>query len=244
MSVLMTLLISSLLAYFLYYFEIKFLTQKRINWITTFSGAYLLGITFIHIIPEIFNDSAHAGHSHAGHAHGGEGVAMMGFWIFIGFFIQLLLDFFSKGIEHGHVHKKIGWTVVIALSVHSFIEAIPIFTDSDHQHNQLMFGILLHKIPVSIVLANILKQDPISKSKAFLLISLFVISAPLGILSGANFAFLQSYHKEILAIVVGLLLHISTTILFESTSDHHIKIQKLIAILLGFGLSFSLMFSH
>lgn len=239
MPILITLLVSSLLAYFLYYFDIKFLTQKRVNWITTFSGAYLLGITFIHIIPEIFNV-----HAHGSHSHGEEGSTMMGFWIFIGFFIQLLLDFFSKGIEHGHVHKKIGWTVVIALSVHSFIEAIPIFTDSDHQHNQLMFGILLHKVPVSIVLANILKQDPISKKKAFLLISLFVISAPLGILSGANFAFLQSFHKEILAIVVGLLLHISTTILFESTSDHHIKIQKLIAILLGFGLSFSLMFAH
>lgn len=239
MPILMTLLISSLLAYFLYYFEIKFLTQKRINWITTFSGAYLLGITFIHIIPEIFD-----AHSHGSHSHGNEESATMGFWIFIGFFIQLLLDFFSKGIEHGHVHKKIGWTVVIALSVHSFIEVIPILADSGHDHNQLMFGILLHKVPVAIVLANILRQDPISNKKAFLLITLFVLSAPLGILSGANFTILQNYHKEILAIVVGLLLHISTTILFESTSDHHIKIQKLIAILLGFGLSFSLMFAH
>ncbi len=239
MIILIGLLVSSLIAYYLYYFDIKFLTSERVKWITTISGAYLLGITFNHIIPEIFN-----GHGHGGHHHDGGDSEAIGFWIFLGFFIQLLLDYFSKGIEHGHVHKKIGWTVVIALSIHSFIEAIPIFTDAEHQHNQLMIGILLHKVPVAIVLANILKQDPVSKSKAFLLITLFVLSAPLGILSGANFSILQDYHKEILAVVVGLLLHISTTILFESTTDHHIKIQKLIAILAGFGLSFLLIFFH
>ena len=239
--ILVALLVSSLLAYYLYYFDFKFLTQERVKWITTFSGAYLLGITFNHIIPEIF--SGH-GHGHASNHHDGGDLESMGFWIFLGFFIQLLLDYFSKGIEHGHVHKKIGWTVVIALSLHSFIEAIPIFANGDHQHNQLMFGILMHKVPVAIVLANILRQDPISKSKAFMLISLFVLSAPFGIISGANISVLQDYHKEILAIVVGLLLHISTTILFESTTDHHIKIQKLIAILVGFGLSFLLIFSH
>ena len=241
MIILIALIVSSLLAYVLYYFDFKFFTSERVKWITTFSGAYLLGITFVHIIPEIF--SVH-GHGHRGHSHGSDNTSAIGFWIFLGFFIQLLLDYFSKGIEHGHVHKKIGWTVVIALSIHSFIEAIPIFTDTGHQHNQLMLGILLHKVPVAIVLANILKKDHVSKSKAFLLITLFVISAPLGILSGANFAILQEYHKEILAVVVGLLLHISTTILFESTTDHHIKLQKLVAILTGFGLSFLLIFSH
>lgn len=239
MSILIALIVSSLLAYYLYYFDIKFLTSERVKWITTFSGAYLLGVTFIHIIPEIFS-----GHGHASHQHDSGDSGAIGFWIFLGFFIQLLLDYFSKGIEHGHVHKKIGWTVVIALSIHSFIEAVPIFTDMNHQHNQLMLGVLLHKVPVAIVLANILKQDPVSKSKAFLLISLFVLSAPLGIVAGANFTVLQEYHKEILAVVVGLLLHISTTILFESTTDHHIKIQKLIAILAGFGLSFLLIFFH
>ncbi|MGB0868375.1 MAG: ZIP family metal transporter [Flavobacteriales bacterium] len=240
MAILIGLILSSLVAYLLYYVDFPFLTSKRIKWITTFSGAYLLGITFFHILPEIFGGHGHASHQH----HVESDVTMMGVWVFAGFFIQLLLDFFSKGIEHGHAHKNIGWTVVIALSVHSFIEAIPIFTDSDHQHNQLMLGILLHKIPVAIVLANILKEDTVSKKKAFTLISLFVLSAPLGILAGANFGFLQEYHKEILALVVGLLLHISTTILFESTSDHHIKIQKLIAILAGFFLSFLLIFSH
>lgn len=239
MYILTALILSSLLAYLLYFFDVKFLTSERVKWITTFSGAYLLGITFIHIIPEIFS-----GHAHGSHNHGVEDFGSIGFWIFLGFFIQLLLDYFSKGIEHGHVHKKIGWTVVIALSIHSFIEAVPIFSDFGHQHNQLMLGILLHKVPVAIVLANILKQDPVSKTKAFMLISLFVLSAPLGILAGSNFTILQNFHKEILAVVVGLLLHISTTILFESTADHHIKIKKLIAILAGFGLSFLLIFFH
>ncbi|MGB0883655.1 MAG: ZIP family metal transporter [Flavobacteriales bacterium] len=241
MLILILLILTSFLTYIFYFLELKVLTPKRIQWITTFSGAYLLGLTFIHILPEIFGQ----GHHHHHHDHGESISAMrIGFFVFLGFFIQLLLDYFSKGIEHGHAHKSVGWTVVVALSIHSYIEAIPIFSNQDHQHEQLMLGILLHKLPVAIVLANILKKDQQNRSKSLILITLFVLSAPLGILSGYSFSSFQAFHKEILALVVGLLLHISTTILFESSSDHSIKLPKLLAILVGFGMSFLLIINH
>ncbi|MBL4710802.1 MAG: ZIP family metal transporter, partial [Flavobacteriales bacterium] len=69
--------------------------KTKISSLLSFSGAYLLGICFLHLIPELFeeNDSS------------------VGLYLLIGFFLQLILDYFSGGIEHGHAHvnkKKIG----------------------------------------------------------------------------------------------------------------------------------------
>ena len=41
----------------------------------------------------------------------------------------------------------------------------------------------------------------------------------------------------LLAIVVGMFLHISTTIIFETNENHRFNLAKLTAILLGVGLS-------
>jgi len=57
--------------------------------------------------------------------------------------------------------------------------------------------------------------------------------APLGTLSGNLVQELSYYHREIMAVVVGIFLHISTTILFETSEAHKFNIQKLLAIALG-----------
>ena len=57
--------------------------------------------------------------------------------------------------------------------------------------------------------------------------------APLGTLSGNLIQELSLYNKEIMAIVVGIFLHISTTILFESSEGHKFNIQKLLVISIG-----------
>ena len=59
--------------------------------ILSFSGSFLLSICLLHIIPEIFS-----GH-HDHHLN-------LGIYLMIGFFLQLILDYFSGGIEHGHTH--------------------------------------------------------------------------------------------------------------------------------------------
>src|ERR1700751_3752838 len=53
-----------------------------------FSGAFLFAISMLHLIPELYASKA----------------ANVGMWILIGFLIQLLLEYVSQGIEHGHVH--------------------------------------------------------------------------------------------------------------------------------------------
>jgi hypothetical protein len=43
--------------------------------------------------------------------------------------------------------------------------------------------------------------------------------------------------KILMAVVIGSFLHISTTILFEADSAHHISFRKLMAILLGLSMA-------
>jgi hypothetical protein len=59
--------------------------------------------------------------------------------------------------------------------------------------------------------------------------------APLGAISGSLFQTHSSVHfyNNIMALVIGIFLHISTTILFESGSDHRFNIYKLMAIVTG-----------
>ena len=57
--------------------------------------------------------------------------------------------------------------------------------------------------------------------------------APLGVFAGSLFTSLAAYHDEIMAIVIGIFLHISTTILFESTDGHKFSITKIITIIVG-----------
>jgi hypothetical protein len=43
------------------------------------------------------------------------------------------------------------------------------------------------------------------------------------------------FFNIILAMVVGIFLHISTTILFESDENHGFNLKKFVVIILGFG---------
>jgi hypothetical protein len=56
-------------------------------------------------------------------------------------------------------------------------------------------------------------------------------------ISSGGIGNLQQYFNRIMGVVVGIFLHISTTILFEAGPDHKFNRRKLIAVLLGVGIS-------
>ena len=194
---------------------------KNINILLTFSGAYLLAITTQHLLPEVFqnvnNQSA-------------------GLFILAGFLFQIILEYFSQGIEHGHYHHNstIPISVLISLSIHAFLEGIPLSGHlHDHAHNSLLSGIIIHKLPVSIVLLTIFLQNGTSKAKAYFYLLIFALMSPLGVLASSFIDSINIYSNEIMAIVVGILLHISTTILFESSEGHQFSKSKILCIILG-----------
>lgn len=190
----------------------------------SFSGAYLLSITVLHLIPEVFESNQ----------------KNIGVFILLGILLQTVLEFFSKGAEHGHVHihshvKKIPWLLFISLSLHAFIEGVPL---GNTANNTMLWAIVIHKIPITIVLAAFLLNSGLTKKYAYLFIVAFALMSPFGSVLSNNISFFTMYHTEITAIIIGVFLHIATAILFESSQNHQFNIKKFIAVLIGFFIAF------
>ena len=124
--------------------------------------------------------------------------------------------------------------MLFSLCTHAILEGIPLGGGLEkHTHNALLSGIALHKFPVSIVLMTFFLQAKIKKSKAYILLLIFACMGPAGVYLGDLLDSIVLVQDEINAIVIGIFLHISTTILFESTDNHKFNIQKTIIILVG-----------
>ncbi|WP_410220129.1 ZIP family metal transporter [Pedobacter sp.] len=210
-------------------FMVKSDKSQLLKLILSFSGSYLFAITVMHLIPD---------------AYSGTDAHEIGIFILIGFLLQVFLEQFSEGIEHGHIHHhshthSYPYGIMISLCLHAFLEGMPLAKD---QHNELIFGIALHHIPAAFALASILMQNHLTKSRVIINISLFAIMAPLGYyvslgLSNGSIGGIETYFNKIMGIVIGIFLHISTTILFESSADHKINKRKMVAVLIGIAVA-------
>jgi zinc and cadmium transporter len=202
--------------------------KTRLKLFLAFSGSYLFSISILHILPEIY---AHQ-ENH------------IGIYILIGFFFQILLELFSEGIEHGHVHKQKSMAfptaIIFSLCVHSFLEGMPLARNSnlDTSHNSLFMGIVLHHIPVAFALMSMLLDSKLKVLTAVICLFLFSVMAPFGalvsnVISQNMILDLGLYFDKMMGIVVGIFLHISTTILFESSENHRFNLYKFVVILIG-----------
>ena len=205
--------------------------HKQGGILLAFSGAYLLGFCVTHLLPYIF-------HSDLGKP---------GLWILGGFLIQILLEFVSEGVEHGHFHydegnKKFPWVILIGLCLHAYFEGMPFGADTDHQHS-LLLGIVLHKVPVALVLSGMFLQAGFSLRKSMLLLLMFAAMSPLGAVSyvaieGTDILAPEIIAPAVNALLVGILLHVATTILFESGDGHRFNLLKVLIIIAGLGLAY------
>src|SRR5215207_7646016 len=81
--------------------------KRKIKVLISFAGAYIFTITVLHLLPEVYGVSAVAP---AISVRAGPGFSI-GLLVLAGFFIQLLWEFFSHGIEHGHAHHDHSGTI-------------------------------------------------------------------------------------------------------------------------------------
>jgi len=210
-------------------FLVKSDKSQLLKLILSFSGAYLFAITVLHLIPDAYHGTDHED---------------IGIFILIGFLLQVFLEQFSEGVEHGHIHKHndnrvFPFGIMISLCLHAFLEGMPLAKD---QHNALIFGISLHHIPAAFALGSILMQNHIKKGSILIYISLFALMAPFGFfvsysISNGSIGGIENYFNRIMGIVIGIFLHISTTILFESSVDHKVTKRKMIAVLCGIAIA-------
>lgn len=207
--------------------------------ILSFSGSYILGIAVLHLMPWVF----------------GGGDSTVGLFVLLGFFVQLLLEQLSAGVEHGHIHAphhlsaNFVLTVMFGLCIHAFVEGIPLSYYGEfhqtqhgghtHSQNHLLYGIILHHIPAAFALVFLMIISKLEKKWIWVCLFSFSIMSPLGAAMAGLFEMSEGVQVKIIAFVIGTLLHISTVILFEmeSSNHHHISWKKLLAIGVGLGIA-------
>jgi len=105
------------------YLLVLWLKPKKnlgITLLLAFSGSFLLATTLFELLPTVYAES---------------NAKEIGLYIMLGIVLQIFLEFFSKGAEHGHLHfdeekTVFPWLLFISLCVHAFLEGVPI---SDNQ---------------------------------------------------------------------------------------------------------------
>ncbi len=203
------------------YFFVLWLRLKKnlgITLLLAFSGSFLLATTLFELLPSVYAHSS---------------AKEVGLYIMLGIVLQIFLEFFSKGAEHGHMHldeeKTIfPWLLFLSLSVHAFLEGVPI-----SENEPILYAILVHKLPVAIILSIFLVSSRLPRWEAVLFIVFFALMTPLGTYAAISYPGLKSNVIPLTAVVIGVFLHISTVILFESSKGHSFNLRKLLVILLG-----------
>ncbi|MDO4224675.1 MAG: ZIP family metal transporter [Bergeyella zoohelcum] len=190
------------------------------------SAGFLITICLNEVFPEVYHIHTHENHS-------------IGLWVIGGVLLQMFLENFTKGFEHGHFHhqnesKILPIGLVVGLFIHAFIEGIPLAKETNPLSPYLQ-GILIHNLPISFILGAFLFSNQKFSTTSWLIVSLFAIASPLGIILGDYFP--THWQSYFLAIVGGIFLHISSVIIFESNKNHNVDWAKMAYVIFGVALA-------
>jgi zinc transporter ZupT len=197
-------------------------SKTNLKLLLAFSGSFLLSLTVMHLLPDVYE-------SHN---------TNIGLFIMVGILFQIILEFFSKGAEHGHVHghetmSHIPWLLFVSLCIHAFLEGFPV-----SHHNNLALGIAIHHLPIAIILTMFFINAHLDKKAIFAFMITFAVMTPLGTILSDYLPVLNNYYNQITAVVIGILFHISSTIIFESSEGHKFNIAKVSMIIFGVVLAY------
>lgn len=198
-------------------------SRSRIKLLLAFSGAFLLSAVASEFLPEIY----------------GSGAKYMGIYLVAGVFVQIILEFFSKGAEHGHVHshddnKGIPVVLFVSLCIHAFLEGMPLQEDG----HSMVYGIAVHKLPIAFIVSSFMLVNKIPKFKIIAIMLFFAAMSPLGSLFASNLELADAVMLPLKAIVTGIILHVSTTLILEASEAHKFNAAKIGVMLLGAALGF------
>lgn len=238
----------------------KHVSDTAMSYVTVFGGAFLFASCFINLVPHLFlGDEPYRFVT----PHAGFKIAAA---VMVGFLIQLLLEQLTKGAEHGHnhcpcceeehdaqehhhehhhhaghchtgaIHPVTG--LLVGLSIHAFLEGMPMVDLDGDIHQGLLYGIVLHNIPIALVLVSLFMNNRYGFWRSFGLLAIFAVMTPLGSLCNLYLVpeneVLQSL---IMGVVVGILLHVSVSILFDH--DHNnFSWKKLALIIIAFAAAY------
>lgn len=194
-----------------------------IKLLLSFSGAFLLSATVFDFLPVLYRIED----------------AGIGIFIMLGIIVQLILEYGSKGAEHGHMHtsyeNKFPLLLFVSLAIHAFVEGFPIV---DNQ--AMLLGVIVHKLPIAIILSFFMLSSKLAKIKIVFFLLGFALMTPLGALAKTYLPVINEFTLYADSFSVGILLHVSTTILFESSKNHTFNASRFFAIIVGIIIAYLL----
>lgn len=224
--------------------KVRHIKERTFKLLLVFAGSYLFGITVIHLLPELLSDAANPG--------------QVGLYVLLGFFLQLFLEYFTSGVEHGHLHGLeqeehhhhshhfTPVTLLIALCIHALMDGALLVHPAGHDGhghdtNALLAGVVLHKMPAAFALMSVLMHRLRSRTQATIMLVVFALASPVGLyvsdfMLGAGDGW-DVFRSIIYPMVAGSFLHISTTIFIENSPEHNFNLHKLISSLIGASLA-------
>lgn len=203
-------------------------SAERLQGWLPYSAGLLLGLGFLHLIPEA-----------VAAARGWAGVALL-----LGFGLQLLLDQMTGGLEHAHPYGSLspleGMGVLVGVCLHSFIEAWPLALAAAYPQTigLLFLAILAHKTPMGLMLVHLLRSANWASRRIWTAISLLASMPLLGI--AAATLVVQELPPAALGVLLGvsagIFLYLAVFLLMENLVRGHRLIRtRFMVFLAGIG---------
>jgi zinc and cadmium transporter len=228
--------------------------------ILAFGGAYIMGLLFFPLVPEAFSFNSIAGifvlvgflvqifleyiskgleHGHVHHSEHGKVLNVLPWAAIFSLCIHAFLE--SMPLAEGAVA-----VTNMGHQVHSMGHTHVHVHGSMAIGSALFIGLAIHKLPVALVLMGLMKSIGSSSLVRWGLLSMFGLMPLFGMYfydtilhSGASLpGGVGAFIAATQGLVIGILLHVATTVLFESGEGHHFHFKKLTATLIGLGLAY------
>lgn len=228
--------------------------RAHLSLILAFGGAFLIGLIFNHLIPETYALDPRAGW-----------IVVLGF--LLQGMLEYGSQGIEHGHMHHHsdaAKSSMPWAMYISLCLHAFIESMPLHNGASagHHHDHaghdhaghihlsgiegvdlaLLIGLILHKFPVALVLMGLLDALGIDRGARWMAMVGFGLMPLFGMLVFGGLMSIEADWSASIplwtgGILIGILLHISTTILFEAGDGHRFNRNKLLMTIAGLGLA-------
>ncbi len=213
-------------------YRLKISHHRFITYSVLFSGSFLLGIALFGLMPELFSN-----------------ISQAGIWLAVGFFFQIVLEKFTGGLGHGHIHShevpKNIMVLYVGLFLHALFEGYSAGLSNyltPHILSGMIIGIAIHEIPAAFALSVLLNQKLKQKSGKMGLLFFYTLASPFGYFAGVlvhRESLISEHVSQIItAIIAGTFLHISTTIVFENSLWKKEGLNKWIFIIAGIVISY------
>jgi zinc transporter ZupT len=106
-----------------------------------------------------------------------------------------------------------------------------------------VLGLGIHNLPITIAFVSLLKEHQKQQWRNMLLLFVFALMTPLGylasyVLQSVGLSNYDNYAQLAYALVIGIFLHISTAILFETSDHHKYNIAKVLVMACGIVLAY------